>query len=225
MKRWGWLFVCVLLVFSLALSGCQTSVDTSETPSESVPETSDDRKSSGTTDEPEGDTPANYSKFDLDASWKGSDTFLRCSGGSVDMEGRGATFDSGKLSIRESGTYILSGDLEGQIYIEVDEAEKVHLVFNGFSLSCADYSPLYCEEADKISITLADGTENSVTDNGSGYVQGMNSGRIPVSLPRPRKRDIMFRRSQIPVWQWQVWSVVSFRWYVAVRGISNCLWQ
>ncbi|MCH5182834.1 MAG: carbohydrate-binding domain-containing protein [Oscillospiraceae bacterium] len=182
MKHWSWLFVCFLLALSLVLSGCQTTGETSETtsdPAEDVSsgdETSSGDTSSGDTDNVGGNTPANWSKFDLDTSWKGSDTFLRCSGGSVDMEGGGATFASGKLSITKSGTYILSGNLEGQIYIKVDEAEKVHLVFNGFSLSCADYSPLYCEEADKLSITLADGTENSVTDNGSGYVQGTDSG-------------------------------------------------
>lgn len=176
MKHWGWIFVCMLLVLSFALSGCQTTVDTSETPSDSASEASNSGTTSGTSDEKEGDTPASWSKFDQDTSWAGSDTFLRCSGGTVDMEGGGATFASGKLSIKEAGTYILSGNLDGQIYIEVDEAEKVHLVFNGFSLSCADYSPLYCEEADKVSITLVEGTKNSVTDNGSGYVQGMNSG-------------------------------------------------
>ena len=176
MKRQSWIIVCLLLVFSLALSGCQTPIETSETSSDPASEGSGDGTTSGTTEDEDTDTPASWSKFDLDASWAGSDTFLRCSGGNVEMEGGGATFASGRLSIREAGTYILSGNLEGQIYIEVDKEQKVHLVFNGFSLTCADYSPLYCEEADKISITLADGTENSVTDNGSGYVQGTNSG-------------------------------------------------
>ena len=176
MKHLGWIFVCLLLTLSLALSGCQTSIDTSEMPSDSASENSVAGITSGTSEGEDTDTPASWSKFDLETSWVGSDTFLRCSGGNVDMEGGGATFASGKLSIKEAGTYILSGNLEGQIYIEVDKAEKVHLVFNGFSLTCADYSPLYCEEGDKISITLAEGTENSVTDNGSGYVQGTNSG-------------------------------------------------
>lgn len=176
MKKWGWLFVCCLLTLSLALGGCKknTTVPSDDVPSDPASEAFDNGNTSSTSEDEE--SPVSWSKFDQDASWEGSDTFLRCSGGDVDIEGVGASFTSGKLSITEAGTYVLSGTLEGQIHIKVDDTEKVHLVFNGFSLICTDYSPLYCEEADKISITLADGTENTVTDNGSGYVQGTNSG-------------------------------------------------
>lgn len=177
MKK-GWLFVCCLLTLSLLLGGCKknTTVTSDDTSSDPVSDTSENGNPSANPEDEE--SPANWSKFDLDASWAGSDTFLRCSDGGVDIEGDGSgvSYAVGKLSITKAGTYVLSGSLEGQIYIKAEDVEKVHLVFNGFSLTCSDYSPLYCEEADKVSITLADGTENSVTDNGSGYVQGTTSG-------------------------------------------------
>ena len=174
MKHWGWILCCLLAV-SLLVSGCNTSVaEPGDLIGDSDPaaETSD----VNSPDQPEGDTLASWSSFDMNTEWKGSDTFLRCSGNDVSMEGGGATFASGKLSITEAGTYVLSGTLEGHIYIEVPDTDKVHLIFNSFALTCADYSPVYCEEADKVSITLAEGTENSVTDNGSGYVQGASTG-------------------------------------------------
>lgn len=167
--------VCGLLLLALC-SGCASSGggETSSDGGSADPSVSDEP---GGAVDPDGDSPASWSNFDLDAAWSGSDTFVKCEDGNVTIEnGTGASYASGKLSITQAGTYVLSGSLDGQVFVQVADTEKVHLVFNGFSLTCADYSPVYCEEADKVSITLADGTENSVTDTGSGFVQGTNPG-------------------------------------------------
>ncbi len=180
MRRW----VCLLLCFSLSLALCCACASSGGggTPSdgEEPGESANPSVSNGRGDDPvnsDSDSPASWSNFDLDTAWFGSDTVLKCENGDVTVEnGTGASFASGRLSITQGGTYVLSGSLDGQVFVQVADTEKVHLVFNGFSLTCADNSPLYCEDADKVSITLADGTENSVTDNGSGFVQGTDPG-------------------------------------------------
>lgn len=122
---------------------------------------------------PPAETPATWSVFDIDTSWSELDTKIACSGETAEINGSGVSLASGILTVRSAGTYVLSGEFNGQICIEVSESDKVHLIFNGFSVTCEDRSPILCEEADKLVITLADGTKNTVNDTGSGYIEGI----------------------------------------------------
>lgn len=75
------------------------------------------------------------------------------------------------LLISEGGSYTVSGSLdEGQIVIEVDKTDKVELILDGVDISCQTSAPLYIKQADKVTITLADGSENHLTVGGS-FVQ------------------------------------------------------
>lgn len=76
----------------------------------------------------------------------------------------GLTLSNGVLRIVAAGDYVLQGKLEGQVQVEVDKEDKVHLVLNGVSISCADSSAIYGVQSDRIYITLAEGTVNEVSD-------------------------------------------------------------
>ena len=68
------------------------------------------------------------------------------------------------LTIKEEGVYILSGTIEnGCVTVNVTGDEKVQLVLNGVSISCADGPCIRVENADKVFVTLAEGTENTLT--------------------------------------------------------------
>lgn len=47
----------------------------------------------------------------------------------------GASYSSGVVSITSSGTYILSGTLNGQVSVSVGSSDKVVLVLNGVSIT------------------------------------------------------------------------------------------
>ena len=86
----------------------------------------------------------------------------------------GAAVSGGKVTITKAGTYLVSGTAtEGQLVINVDKAEKVHLVLNGVDLTCAHSAPIYVMSADKVKITLAEGTTNKLTD-GTVYTDLIN---------------------------------------------------
>ena len=51
---------------------------------------------------------------------------------------------------------------DGQIY--VNTKDKVHLVFNGVKISNSVSSAVYIENADKAVITVAEGSENNLSD-------------------------------------------------------------
>lgn len=75
---------------------------------------------------------------------------------------------SGDVTIDKEGTYVLSGTLsDGQVYINVSDEEKVQLVLNGVDITCKDSAAIFVENADKVTITLAPGTENVVSDGGN----------------------------------------------------------
>ncbi len=122
---------------------------------------------------PPAETPATWSDFDVDTVWDESATLIQCNGKDAEIKGNGVKLTAGVLMIHEEGTYVFSGKFDGQIDIVVYKENKVHLVFNGFDITCEKRSPVLCERADKLVITLADGTQNTVTDTGSGYIEGI----------------------------------------------------
>ena len=64
-------------------------------------------------------------------------------------------------TISSGGVYIISGSLEnGQIIVDCGDDDKVQLVLDDVSISCDYSAPIYIKNADKVFVTLADGTEN-----------------------------------------------------------------
>lgn len=115
------------------------------------------------------DTGALFSTRDMDAGYDESaavpirlngDTSL-CSSSAVAIEG-------GKITLLAEGVYILSGTLEdGQVVVDAGNGDKVQIVLSGADITCASSAAIYCRKADKVFLTLAAGTENSLANGGS----------------------------------------------------------
>lgn len=99
---------------------------------------------------------ATYSDTDLTESYGASATFVNLSDA-----------DSGYV-ISAGGDYVLSGTLKGGITVEASDTEKVHIVLNGVSIVNPNGPALYIKTADKVVLTLADGTRNTLQD-GENY--------------------------------------------------------
>jgi len=102
--------------------------------------------------------------FDQKTKWDAEDVSVTFNGSSAEIKGEGCSVNDSVLSITAPGTYVLSGNFNGQVRIAVDKAEKVRLVLNNASISCADGPAIIITSADKVGITLADGTTNSLSD-------------------------------------------------------------
>ena len=96
-----------------------------------------------------------YKNKDVDESWSLSDAKA------IDLN---ALTPGETLTITEKGDYVLSGSLQGQVVIEVPEEDKVRLILNGVSITAQEGPAIYEKQADKLIITLAEGTENFLTD-------------------------------------------------------------
>ena len=89
------------------------------------------------------------------------ETGASCQGDGVEISGQAIT-------ITEEGTYLFSGALEdGYIIVDAPDTAKVHLVLNGVSINSGTSAPIYVSQAEKVFLTLAEGTENTLSNGGT----------------------------------------------------------
>ena len=79
------------------------------------------------------------------------------------------TVKSGEdVLIDEEGVYVLSGEAsEVTITVDVDSSEKVQLVLDGLSISNTSAPAIYVASADKVFLTTAAGSQNSLSTTGA----------------------------------------------------------
>ena len=78
------------------------------------------------------------------------------------------TIDGGRITLLDEGVYVFSGTLtDGQIVVNADSKDKVQIVLDGADITSASSSAIYCLEADKAFLTLAEGAENALANGGA----------------------------------------------------------
>ena len=70
-------------------------------------------------------------------------------------------------TITKEGTYILSGTYSGQIVVNVADTAKVQLVLDGVTITNKSSAAIYVKEADKVFVTIKDGTTSTLTTSGT----------------------------------------------------------
>ena len=184
-KRMSALFAIVLAISMVtACSGSETRNATStktatetnttkNSDSDAADTESDDSDSSeSSTDSSSSDTveevtKVSYNNSDTKTDWQSeiytTITFTD-SGVSADSTD-GVEISGTTVTITKAGTYVLSGECDdGNIIVNADKDEKVWLVLNGLTLTSKTTAPVYVKQADKVTMTLADGTENTISD-------------------------------------------------------------
>ena len=85
----------------------------------------------------------------------------------------GVTINGSTITITAEGVYIVSGTLDdGQIIVEADDTAKVQIVLKNASVTSSDSAAVYVKSADKVFITTAAGTENTLANGGSFTADG-----------------------------------------------------
>ncbi len=79
------------------------------------------------------------------------------------------TLTNESVTITEGGIYHVTGTLtEGQIIVEASKEEDVILILDGVDITCTDSAPILINQADKVIISLTEGSENFLSDKSSG---------------------------------------------------------
>lgn len=109
-----------------------------------------------------------FTKRDLSADYSESEAIIvtldennsSCESDSVKIEGQTVT-------ICDEGIYLLSGTLsDGQIVVDAEDSDKVQIVLNGASIRNDSSAAIYAKQADKVFVTLAPDTENTLETTG-----------------------------------------------------------
>lgn len=147
----------LLLAVSLLLGGCGNAVDTvAGTENGGTKDTALEKK-------------AYFSDRDFETEYDESESALIfMNGDSVDCSSNAVEISGTIVTIRDEGTYILSGTLEdGMIIVDAEKSDKTRLVLNGVTIHSETSAAIYVKQSDKVFITAASDTENELSNGGT----------------------------------------------------------
>lgn len=110
-----------------------------------------------------------FSDRDFETDYDESESaVIKLNGSSAECSSDAVNIDGSTVTIKDEGTYILSGNLDdGMIIVDSDKEDKTQLVLNGVNIHSKSGAPIYILQSDKVFITLAEGTENSLSNGGT----------------------------------------------------------
>lgn len=104
-----------------------------------------------------------FTTNDQNTAWTAAAT-ITLSGDTATVSGSGAYANGGSVTIASAGYYDVTGTLtDGSLIVDAGKNAKVFLRLNGVTITCSDDAAIRVNQADKVFLTLAEGTENTVT--------------------------------------------------------------
>lgn len=142
----------VLALIPGMLAGCDSVPEVTESVPPSVVQTGEELFS-------ERDKVADYREEDC--------VRISFSGNSASASSNSVILSGSTVTLTEEATYLLSGTLEdGMILVDAPEDAKLRLILDGVSITNSASAPLYIRQADKVFVTLAEGSENTLENGG-----------------------------------------------------------
>lgn len=104
-----------------------------------------------------------FTERDLAGTYEESGAvYVTLSDDGITGETDGVAINGQTVTITAEGTYIFCGTLsEGQIVVDADNA-KVQIVFDNVDITCASSAAVYVKSAEKVFVTLAEGSQNTL---------------------------------------------------------------
>ena len=153
----------LLLILTLILAGCGKS-STKDDDSANENKTENSNKSTMSLTEADMFTDRDYDTF----YEEGKSVSIKLNGNSASCSSDAVSISKTTVTIKDEGTYIISGTLnDGMIIVNANENDKPHLIFSGVSITSKTSAALYILEADKVVVTLAQGTTNTLENGGT----------------------------------------------------------
>ncbi len=188
------IYAAIALFTALVLSGCSS---VSEAP---LPSASQTPQAAAATAPPitvlAGSITmdsAGIDEADAYTDWQsGAYTEIALSATGYTISGQGAAAEDTVLTISSAGTYVLSGTMpNGAVVVDAEDTGDVRIVFNSASIACSDGAPLFVKNADRVILSLAPGTENSLEDGASYTYALYDTGEDEPSAALFSKDDLI----------------------------------
>ncbi len=144
----------------------------------------------GGSDAPVNPAPVDVEGMDLAFSVKDNNgTYSEASAvkitladGASSADGEGVAVSGDTVTVTAAGTYILTGKLtNGSVKVFVPKTDKVQLVLKNVSLHNDNGPALYVAQAEKVFVTLAEGSKNALSD-GNGYFTNDGDTNLDAAL-------------------------------------------
>lgn len=161
MKKIIYLFFAILMVFS-TLSGCNKDDTVNGNNSEGV-------SSSNPVDvEFVKNTDKMFTERDLKNEYdENAAIIVKLNENTVNASSDSVKISGNTITLTEDATHIISGTLnDGMIIVNAPNTAKMQIVFDGVNINSKTSAPLYILECDKVFLTLAEGTQNSLSNSG-----------------------------------------------------------
>lgn len=164
MKKIISLFLSSMLIV-LLFGGCAKDTE-SKPQNDNQKETTNEE--SVKTDSVDSDTDM-FTERDLKTEYDESKAVtIKLNGTSATASSESVDISGSTITITEEATYVISGELsDGMIIVNTPDTAKLQLVFNGVNITSKTSTALYILEADKVFLTLAEGTTNTLANGGS----------------------------------------------------------
>ena len=170
MKKWT-SFILVLALVVCTLTGCNNN--TEDRSGSIAAENSDYSVETSSTDFSQTDASQTdgemFTERDFQTDYDESDSVtIWLNGDSVQASSDSVEISGTTVTITEEATYILTGTLDdGMIIVNAPDTAKLQLVLNGVNINSGTSAALYILEADKVFVTLADDSENTLSNGGT----------------------------------------------------------
>lgn len=164
MKKLLLLVLCFSVITS-ALSGCGENAGRTHTSSNAV--TQNNSAEPVNVDFSKSDEDM-FTDKDLNDGYDASNSVAVTLNGSSGVSSSDSVkISEGKITITEEGVYVISGNLDdGMIVVDAEKQAKPKIVLNGVNIKRKTCAAIYILNADKVFITLAEGTANTLENGG-----------------------------------------------------------
>lgn len=168
---------------TLAFTACSSDgASQSSASSQSSNASPDEASKTSVTAQNDGNYDLSFTDRDSDTSYDESSCKIEFSDSTVKSDSNnGITIDGTGVTISKEGTYILSGkSSDASVMIAANDKAKIQLVLDGVELKSSK-APLVVKSADKVFITLAKDSENTLSD-GSSYTLESDSSTVDAAI-------------------------------------------
>lgn len=166
MKNKKWLSMAI--ASALLMSGCSGNNDSN---SQGESGASPDGKQPAIVTDAEDialiDGASLFSERDLEHTYLESKcSVITLSGDTAQCDSTAVSISGGDITITAEGNYIIRGTLnDGSITINCDKKEKVRLILDNAEINSSSDAAIYVAQADKVFITLAEGSKNTLSSS------------------------------------------------------------
>ena len=119
-----------------------------------------------------------FTTNDQNGNWDTSGaTVITLTGDGATISGNGAYTVNGNVVITNAGYYVVSGTLtDGYISVDAYNSSKVFIMLDGVEINCSDDACIRVDQAEKVFLTLAEGSQNILISGSSYSTEALNDG-------------------------------------------------